>query len=283
MSAPGVADPLYVAARRALLDALGAVEYHLGALVLVGAQAIYLHTGDGDLAIAPFTTDGDLALDPSRLGPAPLLQDALVGAGFKREPAVVGIWQRSLDVAGTGRLVAVDFLVPASLGGEGRRGARIPPHSKTVARKVVGLEGALVDRDLQRIGSMEDADPRTFMLNVAGPGALLVAKLHKIEERVGEADRLTDKDALDVLRLLRAIPTQDVANRLALLLADPVSSRVTADALESLPRLFGSAGAAGSQMAARAASPLEDPDTVRASLVALTDALVRELTEMNAD
>jgi hypothetical protein len=36
------ADPLYVAARRVLLDALGALDNHREALVLVGAQAVYL-------------------------------------------------------------------------------------------------------------------------------------------------------------------------------------------------------------------------------------------------
>ncbi len=34
----------YVEARRVLLDALDALRYHLGAVVLVGAQAVYLRT-----------------------------------------------------------------------------------------------------------------------------------------------------------------------------------------------------------------------------------------------
>ena len=38
----GEPDPLYVAARHVLLDALEAIEPHLSALVLVGAQAVYL-------------------------------------------------------------------------------------------------------------------------------------------------------------------------------------------------------------------------------------------------
>jgi len=39
--------------------------------------------------------------------------------------------------------------------------------------------------------------------------ALLIAKLHKIAERVAERDqrRLDDKDALDILRLLQATDT----------------------------------------------------------------------------
>jgi hypothetical protein len=57
-------DELYVIARRVLLDALDALGTHRAAVILVGAQAIYLRVGETDLAVAPFTTDGDLAIDP---------------------------------------------------------------------------------------------------------------------------------------------------------------------------------------------------------------------------
>jgi len=53
-------------AREALLDAIEALVAQLDAIIVVGAQAIYLHTGSADVAIAEFTTDGDLALDPDR-------------------------------------------------------------------------------------------------------------------------------------------------------------------------------------------------------------------------
>ena len=46
-------NELYVRARRVLLDALEALHDQRNALILVGAQAIYLHAGDADLAIAP--------------------------------------------------------------------------------------------------------------------------------------------------------------------------------------------------------------------------------------
>jgi hypothetical protein len=60
-------DELYIVARRVLLDALDALGTHRGAIILVGAQAIYLRVGEADLAVAPFTTDGDLAIDPAVL------------------------------------------------------------------------------------------------------------------------------------------------------------------------------------------------------------------------
>ncbi len=65
-----VTDPLYVVARSALLDALEAIGEQRDAIIIViGAQAIYLHTGDAALAVPPFTIDGDLAIDPARLKP----------------------------------------------------------------------------------------------------------------------------------------------------------------------------------------------------------------------
>lgn len=58
----------YVRARTVLLDALDALGTHRDSVVLVGAQAVNLHTGDADLATAPTTTDADLALSPDGAG-----------------------------------------------------------------------------------------------------------------------------------------------------------------------------------------------------------------------
>ena len=44
----GAPDLLYVRARAALLDVAEALDEQLDAVVLVGAQAVYLHTGDAD-------------------------------------------------------------------------------------------------------------------------------------------------------------------------------------------------------------------------------------------
>ena len=62
---PGdVPDPVLVEARRALLDALEALNGHLDRMVLVGAQAVYLHSDDITLGVALFTKDADIALIP---------------------------------------------------------------------------------------------------------------------------------------------------------------------------------------------------------------------------
>lgn len=53
--------PEYITARRVLLDALSALQGHINHLILVGAQAVYHHTGETELNVALSTTDADKA------------------------------------------------------------------------------------------------------------------------------------------------------------------------------------------------------------------------------
>lgn len=262
---PGVIDPLYVRARAGLLNAADALGTHLDAVVLVGAQAIYMHTGDADLAVAEYTTDADFAISPMDLAAEPLLDDLLKDAGFmpREQP---GGW---LSPEG----IYIDLMVPEALAGPGSRGARLGPHGKRAARRAKGLEGALVDRDKHAIASLDKADRRQVRMWVAGPAALIVAKIHKISERVDAHDRVRDKDALDVLRLLRAIDTEVLSGRLRYLLADDLTRLVTDKAVELLPDLFGTPGRVGTQMAVRAAGAGEDPATIAGSMTALVEDL----------
>jgi hypothetical protein len=135
------------------------------------------------------------------------------------------------------------------------------------------LEAALVDNDRRVISALDPMDVRRHEILVAGPGALLVGKTHKIAEREGQPSRESDKDALDVLRLLRAIPADALAQGLALLSKADLSEQVTREAVSHLGRLFENAQAPGSQMAARAVGVLEDPATIAASC----ETLVRDL------
>ena len=122
-------QPEYVAARTVLLDALEALAAHRRALVVVGAQAVYLRTGSAGLAVAPFTTDGDVALDPSLLGDDPLLEEAMLRQGFRlleRGGGAVepGTWVGVTEVDGIRFEVPVDLIVPeAFLAGGNTRGA----------------------------------------------------------------------------------------------------------------------------------------------------------------
>lgn len=270
-------DPLYALARGVLLDALDALGDQRDAIVLVGAQAIYLHTGAAELAVAESTTDSDLGIDPGALKSRPELEQALGDAGFSRS-AQPGTWIASRRLEEQIVAVNVDLMVPAALGGGGRRGARLPePHGNRAARKARGLEAALVDRQVREIGAFDERDTRRFRVVVAGPAALLVAKLHKIYERVDVSGRVSDKDALDVLRLLRAVPTEIFAEALSRLREDALSAQVTEEAISYLRELFSSPGAPGSAMAARAASPLEPEDEIRESCAFLSRDLLGAL------
>jgi methylthioribose-1-phosphate isomerase len=168
-------------------------------------------------------------------------------------------------------------MVPEALAGPGRRGADLGLHGRLAARRARGLEAALVDRSIMTVASLEERDSRTFDIRVAGSGALLVAKLHKIADRSTDRRRRSDKDAMDILRLLRGVTTVALAASVRELLMDGRSAEVAAEALQHLERLFGSAAAEGSQMAARSAELLENAAEIAASCTALAGDLLAAL------
>lgn len=259
-------DPLYVKARSALLDALIALESQKDSIVLVGAQAVYLRTGEADVGVAPYTIDGDLAIDPVTLGENPLLEEAMKRGGFVRD-IQPGQWVRLGDVK-------VDLLVPQSLvPKQGSRGARIPPHDKHASRRVLGIEGCIIDNDPILITALDPADNRTFEVRVAGSGGLLVAKLFKISERLG-TKRVEPKDAIDTFRLLRATSTSELQKRLEDILKSEVGGAVGAQAIGKLQSLFGAQDSPGTELLAESLQLFEDPAVVKASCVALVHDLL---------
>lgn len=70
-------DPYYVAARRVLLDALEDLAEHRDAIIVVGAQAVYLRAGAANVGVAEYTIDGDLAVASDLLADSPLLEDVM--------------------------------------------------------------------------------------------------------------------------------------------------------------------------------------------------------------
>lgn len=203
-------------ARMALLDALEALELHREALVIIGAQAVYLHTGATKIALAEFTTDGDVVVDP---------------------------------------------------------------HNSKSMRRTRGIEAALIDNSKMVIGARDPAvDPREFEVSVAGPAALLVAKLHKIHDRIDSPSRRDNKDAHDVYRLLRAVETQVFVAAIERLLHEGVSADVTREAIIQLDELFGNGAAArGSLMAGAAEELVGDPTAVSESVALLAEDLLAAL------
>ncbi len=224
---PG-ADEVLVAARSALLDALVALGDHADEITLIGAQAIYLHTGAADVALAETTKDSDLVVDPRALAGHPLLEAAMSSSGFHQNLASPqpGAW---LSPSG----VPVDLMVPEALAGPGsRRSGRIPPHANHSTRRAVGLEAAVIDRARMPIRALDSSDDREVTTYVAGPAALLVAKLHKLGER-----------------------------------REQPSGTVTWRAVEHLVEMFAAGpDAVGSQMAGQAEALIGDPDIVAQSV-----------------
>ena len=104
----------YIEARRVLLDALVALQPHIDAVVLIGAQAVYLRTEGRLPTYQPFTTDADLVINPDQLADTPLLGDAMAAAVFVL-PGEPGIWQQRFERPGFDGdvTVPVDLIVPA--------------------------------------------------------------------------------------------------------------------------------------------------------------------------
>ena len=209
-------DPLYVAARRVLLDALAALAPHGKAFIVVGAQAVYLRTQPNEVVVtvAPYTTDADLALDPTLLGDEPLLEDSMRRAGFE-------------------------------------------------------LRGDNDDQTQPGIWSAIEN------VEVAGVAALLVAKAHKIHDRVatGRVDRLSDKDAADVYRIMQTASPPEVVATLRALLVDPLAGGVTEQALDYLRDLFGRRTGEGVAMAQRALRLATDEAQIATLSVSFTQRL----------
>jgi len=113
---------------------------------------------------------------------------------------------------------------------------------------------------------------------VAGPAALLVAKVHKIGERIEDHDARRQgplpKDAFDIYRLLRAIEPAEMASEFSLLLSYRLSSHVTSEALSIIQRLFSTPSGMGTELVVRAVRGLENPDFISASSVALSQDLL---------
>jgi len=278
--ADGSVDPTYVAARRILLDALEVLAPHGDAVILAGAQAVYLHTGNAEIAIAPYTTDGDLALDPRRLKDIPKLEAAMIDAGFRPHladgHAQPGIWVASTSAAGEEIIVPIDLIVPEGFAsGGGRRAACLGDHGAKAARRAVGLEAALIDHSTMRIGALEPEDERSFQAEVAGPAALLIAKAHKLHDRIasGRTARIDDKDAADVVRLMQTADPGEIGATLRVLEAHEVAGTPTTSAIGYIEEMFGRRAGPGIEMASRALRTAVPQERVQALCTGFVAAL----------
>ncbi|MFE9674695.1 hypothetical protein ACFYO5_11345 [Streptomyces sp. NPDC006259] len=129
------------------------------------------------------------------------------------------------------------------------------------------------------ITSLNAQDTRTIESYVAGPAALLIAKAHKLYERIedanrGKPQRLSAKDAGDVYRIMITIRPAEVAASFAILRSDPRVSTVTEHGLEFLHALFGAPATPGTELAVQALAPGDVPE---ARIRALVPAYIADL------
>ncbi len=158
------------------------------------------------------------------------------------------------------------------------RAAVLEPHEKLTARIARGLEPALLDNERVDIAALETPDLRRFRLRVAGPAALLTAKVIKIGERLEQADRqpdrLKEKDALDAFRLLQAVDTSDLVRGIRSHEAEAHAAAVSFEAIELL-RVNGST--VEGRLAMLASSAAQGDPAVAPAFAALVNELLAGL------
>ena len=81
------------------------------------------------------------------------------------------------------------------------------------------------------VTGLEAGDERRHEILVAGPSALLVAKLHKVADRTEQPGRQRPRDAHDVFRLLREVEVEAFADGFAAMKAADVSHDVALEAI----------------------------------------------------
>lgn len=257
--------------RKALVRAMrDLARYRRDALVVVGAQAVYLRTEAVQLPFPPFTRDADVALDPRILEREPSLREWLIAAGYTRRDEQPGLYWAPGGQGDDG--VRIDLLVPEEFATRGgRRDARLPGDNRGVARRTRGLEASLYDRD-----PMPIADPDDVAISVesfvAGPAALIIAKAEKIAERQSDSpERVKTKDVTDVFALLRAHEPAELQARFRHLANQPEIAAPFAAGIGAVQRVFG--GPYGRALFVDALAEIRD----RAELLASYEALTAEL------
>jgi hypothetical protein len=134
------------------------------------------------------------------------------------------------------------LIVPEIYAGDGRRAARIAGQ-KNAAGRAFGLELAIWDRRRLLVAALDEPADR-IQAWVAGPAALLVAKAHKVHERLAQVaqrpDRLRPKDSGDVALLMMVTDGAGVARVMTKHVEDhPEIADVVDSASEFLVEMYG--------------------------------------------
>ncbi len=250
-------EPLFVGTRRVLMDTLETLGSHRRAVILVGAQAVYLRTQHVRLPASIFTRDADLGIDPARLDAAPELVTLLASAAIEPHPnGQPGAFIRHISLSdGRDVGIEIDLMVAAAVapGAASRRSVTLPDHGKMAFRRTPGLEASLVDSHHMTIRGVGD-DPRSFDILVAGIPALMIAKAYKLMDRINRDD-VEAKDAGDVYRMALAIRRSElteVRDTFRRLSSHPVIGEPTTTGISHLRALFGRPRSSGVLLAQQA-------------------------------
>jgi hypothetical protein len=194
--------------RRLLITTIVALGGHADAMTVLGAHAVHVWVqkkwGPIDMES---TRDGDLAINPVLIAEDPKIMEIMAEIGLEparpERPGIYGyVSERGLP---WNQRTTVDLLVPETYAGSKGRAARIPGQ-KSATIRAYGLELAIHDRTLTRISTTDGEPELSVDVHVAGPAPLLIAKAHKVSERLADVekrpDRLRPKDSGDIALLM---------------------------------------------------------------------------------
>lgn len=226
MNVPGGSD-LIVQACSALLDALDAGREHREAVILIGAQAIYVHTGRADIALAEATKDSDLALDTRHLANDPRIDQAMTAAGFIQDvtTGLPGAWINPTRVPLTWWSPKPSQAQPAA-------SAEAPASLRTPRRRHGALSAWRLRSSTTRRGpsplwarATTDSAPLRWLDRLLSWSRSSTSWAS--DARVRGA--LRNKDAHDIYRIFVAVAvaTGSLAATMVRLLADPLAGAVT--------------------------------------------------------
>ncbi|TAM58745.1 hypothetical protein EPN52_10035 [bacterium] len=222
--------------------------------------------------VPPFTIDSDLVLDLQHCISHAPIKTHLETLGYSLRDGQPGLYQapnlpKEAQAAG-----GVDLFVPAADAiGKHRRDANIPG-DPGAARRQRGLELAIIDRSTLIIHSLDPRDTRTVEALVAGPAALLAAKLIKIGERL-RSGRVEPKDVLDVYRILSSRDAAALAETLRLFRDHKIAGPIIVEAVTCMHDEF----TGDTARALRLLEQYLDPYPIKAEVVEATRLLTEEL------
>ncbi|SRR6266545_3204173 len=128
------------------------------------------------------------------------------------------------------------------------------------------------------VGRLGGADDCHFDIKVAGPVGSPPRESAQDRRARGLPGRAEGRDALDILRLVRAVPIERLAGGLGSPRRQGAERR-RPDGRSFPPEPLREDASPGSEMASRAPTPLENEDTIRESCAALAGELLNAVTE----